>query len=190
MPPKNRVGLSFGAFWTRLRFDDGDRSFEESALGASYERRLTPRVTLQGSLGGILSGTLSGLSGWPGAFAGVGGSYSVLEQSGAIPFVMLSGALSASFLSGTSGGRPYALYAADLRASVTVGYTLQERFTPYAVTRFFGGPVFFNGHVGTDVYHFQIGVGLVVGLPKNFDLSLELAPLGEQRVSLGVGYSF
>jgi len=35
-----------------------------------------------------------------------------------------------------------------------------------------------------------VGLGAVVGLPLGFDLSAEVVPLGEQRVTLGVGYSF
>ena len=62
------------------------------------------------------------------------------------------------------------------------------------LSRFFGGPVFLEQSGvttwGSDVYHVQLGAGSVVTLPAGFDLSVELIPLGEQRVSAGVGYSF
>jgi hypothetical protein len=195
-PPESRVGLSFGAFRSRLIFTDrGFLDLEEVALGASYERKLSKTVTFQISGGGIAYGRLGG----PGAetlrgfFAGAGASWAVVDQKGAIPFVMIGVSLAASLAVPERGGDD-ALYALDIRGSVTAGYTLAQRFTPYLVGRLFGGPVVFvergRAWAGTDIYHFQLGAGLVVGLPGGFDLSAEIVPLGEQRVSAGVGYSF
>jgi hypothetical protein len=80
--------------------------------------------------------------------------------------------------------------AVDARAALVVGYTVFDRLTPYAVARAFGGPVFYAGLSGGDRYHYQVGAGLVVGLPGGFDLSAEVVPLGEQRLTAGVGFSF
>jgi hypothetical protein len=80
--------------------------------------------------------------------------------------------------------------AVDFRAAVSAGWTLWERFTPYAVGRVFGGPVFYGGAIGTDAYHVQLGAGFVVGLPLGLDLNFEIVPLGEQRLSGGIGFTF
>ena len=195
-PPQSRVGLSFGAFRTRLVFAErGFLDLEELAAGVSFERRLSKQVTLQLSGGGIGYARLGGPAAETlrGFFAGAGVSWSVLDQKGAIPFVMIGLALAGSLAVPGRGGDD-ALYAFDLRGSVTAGYTLAKRWTPYLVGRLFGGPAFLaergRTYVGTDVWHFQLGAGLVVGLPGGFDLSAELVPLGEQRVSAGLGYAF
>lgn len=197
------MGLSFGAFRTTLVFAGrgngplgaGLFPLEEMALGASYERRLSKKVTLQLSGGGIGYARVGGPGNdvLKGFFGGAGLSWSVRDEKGFLPFVMVGASLSGSLAIPDRGGDD-ALYALDIRGSVTAGYTFWKRFTPYAVGRLFGGPV---AHVvsrqtftGTDLYHFQLGAGFVVGLPWDFDLSAELIPLGEQRVSLGVGRSF
>ncbi len=190
-PPKNRVGLSFGAFQTRLQLE-GDVPLDEAALGVSYERQVSKRVTLQVSGGWIPTGHLfAGGSQFRGGFFGFGASFNVLTQKGAIPFLMLG--VSASGSMAVYSGSPNKLYAADIRGSVTSGYSM-DRFTPYLVGRVFGGPVFFERpsgtSSGTDRFHYQLGIGLVVSLPKGFDLSVELVPFGEQRVSAGIGYAF
>lgn len=77
-----------------------------------------------------------------------------------------------------------------MRVGLVAGYTVFDRLTPYAVARVFGGPVFWRGGVGTDAYHLQLGLGLVVGLPGGFDLAAEVVPLGEQRAVASVGVSF
>ncbi len=195
-PPDSRVGLAFGAFRSRLSFAErGFLDIEEMALGASFEKKLSKRVTLQVSGGGIAFARLGapGAEVLRGLFAGVGASWSIVDQKGPIPFVMVGASVAVSLAVPSRGGDD-ALYAADLRGSVTAGYTFAKRFTPYLVGRAFGGPVVAveggRSDVGTDIYHFQVGAGLVVGLPAGFDLSVELVPLGEQRVSAGLGYSF
>lgn len=190
------MGLSFGAFRSRLVFADaGFLDLEEAAVGFAFERRVSKKVTFQVSAGGIVYARLGG----PGAdtlrglFFGAGASWALLEQKGAIPFVMVGLSVAASLAAPERGGDD-GLYAFDIRGSVTAGYTLAQRWTPYVVGRVFGGPVVYvhdrETFGGTDVYHFQLGAGLVVGLPGGFDVSAEVIPLGEQRISAGVGYSF
>lgn len=195
-PPESRVGLSFGAFRSRLVFTDrGFLDIEEWAIGASFERKISKRVTAQISGGGIGYARIGGPGAQPlrGFFLGGGVAWSVIDQKGAIPFVMIGASVAASLAVPEHGGDD-AFYALDIRGSVTAGYTFAKRFTPYAVGRLFGGPVLLaergKSYAGTDIYHFQLGVGFVVGLPGGFDLSAELIPLGEQRVSAGIGYSF
>jgi len=195
-PPQSHVGLSFGAFQTRLIFSDrGLLNLEEAAVGASFERKLSKTVTVQVNGGGIAYARIGGPTTrkLQGAFGGFGVSWSLRDERGLLPFVMVGASVAASLAVPEQGGDD-SLTAFDVRGSVTAGYTFFGRLTPYAVVRAFGGPAVLTekGHsfVGTDIYHFQIGAGLVLGLPGGFDLSVELVPLGEQRVSAGIGYSF
>lgn len=192
-PPKNRVGLSIGAFTTRIVLGDlDDTALEETAIGVSYERRVSKQLTLQVSGGGIVVGHLYDQAvAFQGGFLGGAGSYVLVDQKGSIPFVMLGVSLSAS-AAGLANSSAI-LFAADIRGSVTCGYT-DGRVTAYAVGRLFGGPIILadsgGTSLGTDRFHYQLGAGIVVSLPKSFDLSLELVPLGEKRISAGIGYSF
>ena len=43
---------------------------------------------------------------------------------------------------------------------------------------------------GTDVHHYQLGVGLAAGLPAHLSLYVEGAPLGERAISGGLGFNF
>ncbi len=160
------------------------------AVGASYERRLNERWTLQGSFAEIVWGELAQgperfILG-PGFAASFAASFLALEQGKAWPFISLSGSLAVS--AARSVPTPYV--AVDLRLGAAVGYTIAQRFTPYAAVRVFGGPVFWNDGAFGDAFHVQAGLGAVVGLPAGFDLALEVVPLGEQRATLSVGVSF
>jgi hypothetical protein len=192
-PPTNRVGLSFGAFQTKLVFGDlGTVLLDEAAVGLSYERQLSKKTTLQLSGGGIALGHIVDQdTSFHGGFLGAGLSWNLVDQKGWIPFVMIGA--SASFSVAGYSRQSTTVIAADVRGSATVGYS-ESGFTPYAVARLFGGPVVLSRpggtSLGTDQYHFQLGLGLVLTLPEGFDFSVEIVPLGEQRLSAGLGYSF
>lgn len=160
-------------------------AFEQLATSASFEWRVSERVTLSAAGGGLFMGALDRVETGPGAVGSLGVSWLVLEQKDARPFVQLSGSLAVSGLRVASD-----YLAIDGRIGVAAGYTIQERLTPYLVARAFGGPVFYAGSVGTDLFHYQLGAGVVVGLPLGLDLSFEGIPLGEQRLTLGLGASF
>ena len=185
------MSLSGGAFRSTLVFSGTDRvDIAQVAVTASYEMRASKTITWQVAAGGLIAGRLTPPDGAHNTGAGgvvSGGiSWNVLESKGAIPFVMISASASVSLLPTYAG-----LYSGiDVRAGVAAGYTFLDRITPYLTVRGFGGPVFWRQQVGTDVYHFQVGLGLVVGLPGGFDVSAEVIPLGEQRVFAAVGYSF
>ncbi|MCA2980654.1 MAG: hypothetical protein INH41_03855 [Myxococcaceae bacterium] len=159
-------------------------------MSGSLEYRLSDRLTFAAAAGGIVAGQLVGADARYDFRAGAVGSASLsvlaLEQGRFTPFLMLAGSLAVSGVAAA----PTTYWAVDARVSVTVGYTFFDRFTPYAVGRLFGGPVFWRGQAGSDLYHYQVGAGLVVGLPFGLDLSAEVAPLGEQRVTAGLGVSF
>lgn len=160
------------------------------AVGVAYERRLNERWTLQGSFAEVVWGELSQANErfllGPGFAASFAASFLALEQGKAWPFISLSGSVAVS----AARSVPTAYVAVDLRLGAAVGYTFAQRFTPYAAVRVFGGPVFWNGAAFGDAYHVQLGLGAVVGLPAGIDLALEVVPLGEQRATFGVGYSF
>lgn len=186
-PPKWRVGATFGAFRSRLLFSDGtDRKMEQLAVSASLDYRVSEKMTLAVAGGGMFLGNLGGFASTPGAVASIGLAGTVLEQGEWSPFLQVSG----SFAFSTLRVNDEQYVALDVRAGLVCGWTLWERFTPYAVFRAFGGPVFYGAATGTDAYHVQLGVGAVVGLPGGFDLSAEFIPLGEQRITAGIGFSF
>ncbi|MFO0597962.1 MAG: hypothetical protein U0228_21855 [Myxococcaceae bacterium] len=170
-----------------MLFSDGTKPrLEQLAVSASLEFRVNERITLVGAGGALLAGHFAGLDTSPGGVASVGLAGTLLEQGTWNPFVQLSGSIAFS----TFAVSQEHYTALDLRAGVVAGWTFFDRLTPYAVFRAFGGPVFYAGATGTDAYHVQLGLGLVVGLPFGFDLSAEFIPLGEQRVTAGLGFSF
>lgn len=186
-PPKYRVGATFGAFRTTLLFDDGSKPLlEQLAVSASLEYRVNERITLVGAGGVMFLGSLGGASTRPGGVMSLSLSYLLLEQGTWSPFLQFSGSLAVSSMRVVDTN----YVAIDVRAGLAAGWTFFERLTPYAVVRAFGGPVFYGSAMGTDAYHVQLGAGLVVGLPWGLDLSAEIIPLGEQRVTAGLGGSF
>jgi len=84
-----------------------------------------------------------------------------------------------------------AVWMAFPRGGVIVGKTFARFFTPYAVARVFGGPVFWQCGAGVDlggdVHHFQVGAGLTLTLANRVDVFFEGIPLGERALSGGVG---
>ncbi len=181
------MGASFGAFRTLLLFSDGTNLWlEQLAVSASFEARINESVTLVAAGGALLAGRLGALETSPGGVGSVSLSGVLLEQGEYSPFIQLSASAGVSVMA--VGADQYV--GVDVRGGFVVGWTLWQRFTPYGVFRAFGGPVFYRGAVGTDAFHVQLGVGAVVGLPGGFDLFAEVIPLGEQRVSAGVGVSF
>jgi hypothetical protein len=184
--------LSSGAFRTTLVFsDDTQRPLRQTALSASLEYRLSRRWTLSASGGWMPRGTTALEDGTSvrlsrGVVGSVGASWLALEPEGPRPFVMLSGSLAFSRIHSDVS----TWFSGDVRLGVAAGYTFFERLSPYLTARAFGGPVLWNELTGTDLYHYQLGVGVVLGLPSGFDLLVEGVPLGEQRVTAGVGWSF
>ncbi|MEZ4302836.1 MAG: hypothetical protein R3B70_48380 [Polyangiaceae bacterium] len=86
------------------------------------------------------------------------------------------------------------MLAVDFRVTGIAGKTFFDILSPYLVLRAFGGPVFWEhegeSETGGDKYHFQIGAGMVLALPRRFDAFVEVVPVGERAAALGLGYSF
>jgi hypothetical protein len=170
----------------------------ETAFVGTIDYRFRERWTFEAGAGAIMGGNILAdrvnHTIYPGWMLSAGASYLALKPNGWVPFVLAS--LSASFSSAATltQTQTVGLKAGDFRLGVTAGHTFAERWTPYLTARLFGGPVWWriNDHdvFGGDAYHYQVGAGLVVALPYNFDLSFEVVPLGEQRISLGGGVSF
>jgi hypothetical protein len=174
---------------------------------ASLEYRLSPKMTLGGGLGAGLGGVLGVPDGaspvptnyhvLPGWELTLSYSYRILDGRGRAPFLVLGlsggGSGAWTYREVLAGPTPptSTLYAIDVRAGLMVGKTFWNTLSPYAVARAFGGPVIwgYQGQTltGTDLYHFQVGAGLVTILPRGFDVFVEGVPLGERAVTLGVG---
>ena len=180
------MGATFGAFRTTLLFANQPRRLEQLAVSASLEYHAADRITLSGAAGVMLMGTLGGNPTSPGGVGSLALSWLLLDQGTYSPFLQFSGSLAVSAMRVVDVN----YVAIDIRAGLAAGWTFFERLTPYAVARVFGGPVFYGADIGTDAYHVQLGAGLVVGLPWGLDLSAEIIPLGEQRVTAGLGFSF
>lgn len=180
------MGATFGAFRTLLLFADGNRKLEQLAVSAALEYRVTEKITLVGAGGVMLMGNLGDVPTSPGGVGSLALSFLLLEQGTWSPFLQFSGSLAVSTMRAADTN----YVAIDFRAGLAAGWTFFDRLTPYAVFRAFGGPVFYGSAIGTDAYHVQLGAGLVVGLPLGLDLSAEFIPLGEQRVTAGLGYTF
>jgi hypothetical protein len=178
---------------------------ERFAVTAGVDYRFSPTSTVGGGLGAGLGGLITVGArrfqvdpGWLVTF-----SYSrrLLDGTGKKPFLVLgvsaggSGAGTREEL--TPAGAPpetAMLYAFDIRAGLTVGKTFWNTLSPYAALRVFGGPVFwgYDGKsvLASDLYHVQLGGGMVTALPRGFDLFAEGIPLGERAVTVGAGKTF
>ncbi|APR82201.1 Hypothetical protein A7982_07550 [Minicystis rosea] len=197
------MGVSYGTFGSRLVFGDGPTvDIQRRALSASFEYRLSGASTIGAGLGAGLGGlftigdTRFDVS--PGWLVTATWSRRLVDPVGRKPFLLVgvsggvSGATTRQALTRTEAPSA-SLYAVDVRVAMTVGKTFFDVLTPYASARAFGGPVFWKYRdktlLGSDVYHFQIAVGLVTALPRGFDVFVDGSPGGERALTLGVGKS-
>ena len=196
--PHWAVGLS--GLWTstRLRFSNSVRA-DETRYGALASLAYVPsrKLVLQLGAGATFAGRLVAADQTydfsPGPLASLGADYRVFESERV--FVMLTSALAFSAARTRLGAAPTVGYAAlDVRLGGEVGVQLARVFRPYALARVFGGPVFwrYQGQAvtGTDTHHYQLGAGLALRLPKNFNAFVEGVPLGERALSFGGGMAF
>jgi hypothetical protein len=194
--PRWTLGAAAGYTRTSLRFGEGLRAGQtRNAVVAAGAYALTQRVSLRASAGLAFGGELRAPDGThtfsPGLTAAVGVDYRLLSGK---PFLLLS-----ALLSGTSArthlGADSARYSAfDLRLGAAFGLTLFDSLSPYALARVFGGPVLWRyagqAQTGTDVYHYQLGLGLAWLIAERLNVSIEGVPLGERALSGQVAVVF
>jgi hypothetical protein len=88
----------------------------------------------------------------------------------------------------------YDWIAYDVRAGVMVGKTIGERFVPFASARAYGGPVDWKlggeDVIGSDKYHYTVGLGATYRIPGKVSLFAEVLGLGEKSASLGGSVAF
>lgn len=187
--PRWVLGVGGGYTRTSLRFGDALRTGQSrNALVAALGYSLAPRLTLRANVGAAFAGELRAPNGVhdfsPGPTASIGADYRLLSGK---PFLLLS-ALVSGTTARTQLGSEHARYSAfDLRLGAAFGVQLFEMLSPYALARVFGGPVFWryagDARVGTDAYHYQLGVGLSWFIAERVDLSIEGVALGERALS-------
>ncbi|MBV9948821.1 MAG: hypothetical protein JOZ69_18380 [Myxococcales bacterium] len=194
MRRKWEAGVSYSFTSTALHFSDGHEFDEQRrATLAALDYQPTARTAIRAGAGVLAGGTLRAAAGRydlaPGFVGVVGGSWRVVDASGAVPFVLLTAQLS---YAGTSAASA-AYDAFDLRAGTMVGTTLWRTLTPYVLGRAFGGPVYWRyggaAVTGTDVHHYQVGGGIAVVVARRVDAFVEGVALGEQGLSFGLGVS-
>ena len=202
--PRWHAGASGIYTSTAIRFSNDVRGDEtRSAVVGSLAYHPTARTSYQVAAGGTFGGRLVTPAGnqdfSPGVTAAVGASWRVVDQSR--PFVVLTGNLSFSAArttltdpSGVSAGPSVGYQAFDLRLGVLVGTTIARVFSPYAVGRAFGGPIYWQYQgsdvTGTDTHHYQLGAGLTLVVARRVNLFAEGIPLGERSLAAGGALAF
>jgi hypothetical protein len=201
---KWRVGSSVSYTSTGVRFDDVRPDEKRYSQILTLDTMPFPRLDIQVGAGALFYQTMDTPAGRyattaPGLVMVVAGSYRLLDPSGARPFVLatLGLTMSSTQTELQTPADTHASYSAfDARGGAIVGWSLTHTnvVSPYLLARAFGGPVYWSyqnqKETGTDVYHYQLGVGLSIALKNHFDIFFEGVPLGETGYSWGVGYSF
>lgn len=196
-----RGAMSYSYSATRLSFGDGLKfDTQRQSTIVSFDYRLDKKTSLTFGVGGLLAGSLEGaekseFSGGPVGL--VGYSVSLAREARWVPFTVLT--IAGSFVHASTRASvvtsPFAqsvgYTALDARAGLLVGKTLLDPLSVYAAGRLFGGPAFWrvdgDSKIGTDIYHYQVGAGLLLRLPAGLELFFEGVPLGERGVVAGLG---
>ena len=198
--PRWRVAATGLFTSTALSFTGDLRSPEtRAAVLGSVAYQPSRRLALQASLGATVAGELATPTGTyqfsPGPSAAIGASWRAVERGRGL--VILTSQISFSavttHLRDDAGGST-GYQALDLRAGVLAGGTVFRVLSAYAIGRVFGGPVFWRYQgaavIGTDVHHFQVGVGLTLRIASRVNVFAEGIPLGEQAFSSGAAVGF
>jgi hypothetical protein len=190
---RDRIGVSYGYTSSVLFFSDGSRAAtERHAVMASYEHPLKGHWTFEAGAGSLLGGSVDSASFSPGVLAAVSLSHLIVQPHGRYvsPFVLLSFALAGVWAKTTITD----YVAFDFSASVAAGMSLKlkrQAFTPFIAGRLFGGPVFWNGAVGTDAYKYSLGPGLALSFEHSrVGLSFGCSLLGEKNIKAGASVAF
>lgn len=195
--PRWSMGVAGVSTWTELKFDDLNARQQRNAIVATAAYAPSRRLTVQVSAGAAFAGELRAPNGTHefsvGPTGAVGIVYTLVEGR---PFVALSGVLSGSHATTQRRGRAETVNydAFDLRLGLIAGTTVFDILSPYLVVRAFGGPVFWTyeneAQTGTDIAHYQLGVGVVLRPVAPIAVFVEGIPLGERALSGGASIAF
>lgn len=177
-------------FSTDIEFDDVRVSVEQLATTATLGNFATPRFGWSVSVGAVVGGNIDRRDVAGGGTLGGALTWLPVYENKRRPFVGITTSLGvAAVRANDDAGRMRSWWAFDVRGGVMTGKTFAERWVPYITARAFGGPVIWRlaGErvVGFDRYHVTLGAGLVVRLPRDFNVTIEAMPLGEQSVAAG-----
>ncbi|NUP11440.1 MAG: hypothetical protein HOW73_35795 [Polyangiaceae bacterium] len=162
------------------------------------------KFTVTLAAGSLFRGSLEAPEGThvvePGWIGAAGLSWRVLEDEGALPYVVLSASIGAASAATKLRDERGDYVGLDFRFSATAGKTFFGWLSPYVSLRGFGGPIFWfvddeasddrKIRFGTDKYHFQGAVGAAFILPENLDLFVEGQPGAEQGALGGLGWRY
>jgi hypothetical protein len=194
------IYTSTGIRFTPTLRGDETRAAVVGSLGYHPTARTSYQIAAGGTFGGRLVTPAGNQDFAPGVTAAVGASWRVVDRP-SFPFVVLTGNLSFSAASttlraegGGSAGPSVGYQAFDLRLGVLVGTTINRVFSPYAVGRAFGGPIYWQYQgsdvTGTDTHHYQVGAGLTLAVARRLNVFAEGIPLGERSVASGAALAF
>jgi hypothetical protein len=196
-----RVALQGGALRSELNAAGTEVGVEQVSMTARGEYRVGTRFTVGLGGGSILGGSLR-VPGAPRVDFGVGwtvgasASALVLSERAVRPFVLagLSAAYSATQTDSGAGGSGSGTFVGrDVRLSLALGKSFGP-LRPYIAGRVFTGGFRWEGSSaltkGGDSHKYQVGAGAAIDLPRNFDVVVEVMPLGERSLTSGVGLSF
>jgi hypothetical protein len=190
-PPTWQLTGAVSGFSTQIVFDGVRVPVEQFATTATVGNFPTPRLGWSATAGGVVAGQIDGRDVSGGATLVGSLSWLPMYERETRPFVAVTGSLGTSYVRAPGDDRmTHSWLAFDARAGVTVGKTFADHFVPYVSARGFGGPVMWHragGDVsGGDRYHYTVGGGLIVRLPRSLDVALEGMGLGERSAALGV----
>lgn len=192
-----RLGLVGGGTRTKIDFGDERASLSQAALVLALDVQLLGSLTVGASAGLPQGGTLEyrgqshELSGK--SLFGVSAAYRLIDDGLLFPFVQVSLGYSVSHSTTRAPSGAVADFdGKDWRAGLLVGKTFLKLVAPYVMGRYFGAGTEWapgGGH-GSDHYRYHVGAGAALALGEHLDAVAELAVLGEQRLSIGAGYTF
>ena len=190
-----RVGVSVGGTATRIKFADREAELQQAAVAATVDASPLDALTVSAVAGVALGGHVDldvRHTMRPGWLAGLGVSYRILDGRGALPFVQASFTYSIARATTRAPTDAEATFTSkDWRLGLSVGKAFGI-VAPFVVARFFGAGTDWSvaGGKGADAYRYHAGVGSAVALGDHLDALMELAFLGERRLSAGVGWTF
>lgn len=193
-----RGALSYAYSNTRMSFGEGLKfDMNRHSVMATLDYRLSKTSAITFGGGGLLVGNLRNGANYQmtsGPALMFGYSLGFLKEQSAVPFGVLT--LTGSFVHAQTraeGGffqNNVGYTALDARAGVLFGKSFGEHFTVYATGRLFGGPAFWTlnneSKIGTDLYHYQVGGGVIVRLVAGLALYGEGIALGERGAVAGI----